>query len=52
MKPQRATNVSELKDWAKKLQTLRKLNPPKYYECKGRIDALYENEIEKRVIAN
>ena len=40
--------TEEIKDLAKQLKTLKKLQPAHYYECKGRINALYEKETEKQ----
>lgn len=39
--------VNEIKLLAKQLKILKEIKPDKYYECKGRINALYEKETEK-----
>lgn len=52
MRNQPQMSVDELKSLAKQLQKLKELNPKQYYEYKGRINALYENETEKRALTN
>ncbi len=44
---QQIAAVKELKNLAKQLQLLKEKRPNQYYEYKGRINALYENEVEK-----
>lgn len=38
----------ELMKLANQLKALKELKPQCYYECKGRINALYEKETEKK----
>lgn len=42
--------VEDIKDLANQLKTLKTLKPEYYYECKGRINAIYEKETEKKGI--
>jgi len=44
--------MTEIKNLGKQLETLKKLQPKHYYECKGRINALYEQETEKKSISS
>ena len=39
----------ELKIMTEQLKKLKELRPQHYYECKGRINALYEKETEKNL---
>ncbi|WP_205448960.1 hypothetical protein [Clostridium botulinum] len=40
------STITEIKILAKQLKKLREVKPEKYFEYKGRINALYEKEIE------
>lgn len=39
--------TEDIKKLANQLKTLKELQPAHYYECKGRINALYEKETDK-----
>jgi predicted Zn-dependent protease len=43
--------MSEIRNLANQLKTLKELNPEHYYEYKGRISALYEKETEKKAVS-
>ncbi len=45
------TTYEEIKEIGKELMELKKKNPNKFYEYKGRIDALYEKAIEEKKIS-
>lgn len=45
------TTKNELKELAEQLTLLKSKNPTKYYEYKGRINALYEKEIESQKVS-
>lgn len=46
------SSLDDLREIASKLQKLKKTNPAKYFEYKGRINALFEKEMEKESLMN
>lgn len=40
--------IEDIKDLANQLKILKTLKPQYYYECKGRINTLYEKETENK----
>ncbi|MFT8352349.1 hypothetical protein [Clostridium saccharoperbutylacetonicum] len=47
---QKTDKAIELEKIAQQLDILRDIRPDKFYECKGRIDALFEVVTEKKAL--